>query len=81
MGVTALSAEGTVFAKAQMGETAGQGGYQELQAVGCCRSLNRKARDGERCSPEPRGRSRVEELHREGLGWVMENPGRCHASE
>ena len=46
MGVTASSAEGTAFAKAQMGVTAGYGECQELQAVWCCRSLNRRVRNG-----------------------------------
>lgn len=46
MGVTASSAEGTAFAKAQMGVTAGYGECQGLQAVWCCRSLNRRVRNG-----------------------------------
>lgn len=49
MGVTACLAEGTVFAKAQMGVTAGYGERQEPHAVRCCRSLNRRVRNGKVC--------------------------------
>lgn len=49
MGVTASLAEGIVFAKAQMGVTAGYGERQELQAVWCCRSFNRRVRNGKIC--------------------------------
>lgn len=44
--MTAFSAEGTVFAKAQMGVTAGYAECQEPHAVGSGRSLTRRVRDG-----------------------------------
>ena len=83
MGVTASSAEGTAFAKAQMGVTAGYGECQELQAVWCCRSLNRRVRNGgkypswsNRTGTDSGG---IPEKALEFILWVMENPGRYQA--
>lgn len=82
--VTASSAEGTAFAKAQMGVTAGYGECQGLQAVWCCRSLNRR---GEKWGKYPSWSNRTGTdsggFPEKALDfvpiWAMENPGRCQA--